>query len=250
MRKIQAREFIKLWEKIAELEQLSDREMCSRLGISPLNPTYWRTGKTSAIRPRTLRLLSEILHYEVATRRDGTFILPTDRPRRNILSQDVDAEESRSTASDRHSLLAPLAEIEQTGESISIEQMGQFSPLRPSDLEGSSWYRIKNDSLGPIFLRGDCLLLGQEATPAKPGFAIVFTKGNRRSVLCRILSSRGILTYRRVRTDKQIEDVDSAFVLRVFPVIGAFFGQEQSYAGRPAGRSQGQDHSGKDARGI
>lgn len=176
---VTVKNFLKVWDKIARLEALSDRQLCLKLGISPGTASSWRTGKAKVIRMRELRLIRQKLAYEVGINADGSLSI---KSRKGSVEQEKNERfefpakpEERETIS---RLQFPYAKgLGLVNGRFEYKGAAMTTPFPTKEIDSAVWIRMEDDSMEPIIHTHDLLLVSPDRQSKAEGIALVFTEG-------------------------------------------------------------------------
>ena len=166
MTKIDAQVFLKIWEKVAQKEHLTDRGLSLRLGITPSAVAHWRSGRTAFVMPGMLGRLEKKLGYEVEFKEDGSWQLHKIGEELKIAEKREEKSLDRGEHRFRESLVWPVArKVDVQKGRIQFGESGGFSPLEEYDLKENIWVPVDDDSMNPLIPKGSWLLVQKNARP-------------------------------------------------------------------------------------
>ena len=166
MAKIEAKLFLKIWEKVAQQENLTDRGLSLKLGITPSAVTHWRSGRTGFVMPGILDRLKKKLGYTVNFKDDGTWQLhqigrgtaSTQKTERRLIN--------REGGHSGDTFVWPVSRKLTVGDrGIEFEEWISHSPLKEYDLRRNIWVQMDDESMSPLIPKGSWLLVQKMVEP-------------------------------------------------------------------------------------
>ena len=176
---VTVKNFLKIWDKIARFEALSDRQLCLRLGISPGTASSWRTGRAKVVRLRELFLIRQKLGYEVGINADGSLSI---KSRKGSVGEEKNERFEFPARPEEHEPISRLQFPYAKGLGLingRFEYKGaaMTTPFPTKEIESAVWIRMEDESMEPIIHKNDLLLVSPNRQSKPEGIALVFTEG-------------------------------------------------------------------------
>ncbi|MCX6141800.1 MAG: hypothetical protein NTZ35_01135 [Ignavibacteriales bacterium] len=177
MSKIEAKLFLKIWEKIAQQEHLTDRGLSLKLGVTPSAVTHWRSGRTAFVMPGILDRLEKKLGYKVKFKDDGTWELRQIGEGRTTTQKTEEQWIAQRGRQSRQTLVWPVSRKLTVGDrGIGFGEWIRISPLEEYDLRRNIWVQMDDESMSPLVPKGSWLLVQKMVKPCTGELGLVSAK--------------------------------------------------------------------------